>query len=106
VTGARRSGWEQAAGGRGRPGYCVHCGLEVECVRARPQPRYVHRTTREAQCSARPTTAVPGAPEPGRRLVEAQCGPSAQDAHEELLHAVWEAEENWRFDDRLDLATR
>lgn len=24
---------------------------------------------------------------------------------EELLHAVWEAEANWDFDDRLDLAS-
>jgi hypothetical protein len=25
---------------------------------------------------------------------------------EELIAAVWRAEENWRFDDRLDLACR
>lgn len=25
---------------------------------------------------------------------------------EDLLHAVWRAEENWRFDDRLELALR
>jgi len=106
VTGGRTSDREQTAGGRGRLEYCVHCGLEIECVRAQPQPGYVHWTTREAQCSARPTTAAPGGLEPSRRLVEARCGPSAQDAYEELLHAVWEAEENWRFDDRLDLTTR
>lgn len=25
---------------------------------------------------------------------------------EELLNAVWSAEENWRFDDRLDMALK
>lgn len=29
-----------------------------------------------------------------------------QSQLEDLLASVWSAEENWRFDDRLDLATR
>jgi len=34
---------------------------------------------------------------------------SSSDLHtqfEELLSAVWSAEENWRFDDRLDMALK
>lgn len=30
--------------------------------------------------------------------------PDLHSQLEALLHAVWAAEENWRFDDRLDLA--
>ncbi len=33
-------------------------------------------------------------------------GPDIHTQFEEILHAVWEGEANWRFDDRLDLATR
>lgn len=36
----------------------------------------------------------------------ATCGAAAiHDQFADLLAAVWEAEENWRFDDRLDVAT-
>ena len=33
-------------------------------------------------------------------------GPDLQTQLEEMLDAVWEAEANWRFDDRLDLSLK
>jgi len=41
----------------------------------------------------RPTTPRPAAP-----------APDLHSQLEELLDTVWEAEANWRFDDRIDLA--
>jgi hypothetical protein len=36
----------------------------------------------------------------------AAAGTDLQSQFEELLDAVWAAEENWRFDDRLDMALK
>ncbi|MGI8564723.1 MAG: hypothetical protein ACR2MZ_14440 [Candidatus Dormibacter sp.] len=43
------------------------------------------------------------------KAADFRAGPPAPDLNsqfEELLHQVWSAEAEWRFDDRLDLAVK
>jgi hypothetical protein len=44
-------------------------------------------------------------PLPGRRPWN-QSNPDLQTQFEDLLSAVWAAEEEWRLDDRIDMAQR
>ena len=41
---------------------------------------------------------------PPARTVRSEVVPDLQSQLEALLHMVWDAEENWRLDDRIDLA--
>lgn len=41
-----------------------------------------------------------------RRTPEQERAPDLHTQFEDLLGAVWQAEANWRLDDRLDLAVR
>jgi hypothetical protein len=45
-------------------------------------------------------------PKPPKRNSLQQSNPDLHTQFEELLAAVWEAEEEWRLDDRIDLALK
>jgi hypothetical protein len=46
---------------------------------------------------------IPPLPSPGSRR---HSGPDLQTQLEDLLGAVWAAEEEWKLDDRIDLAVQ
>ena len=46
---------------------------------------------------------VPPLPSPAPKR---KANPDLQTQFEDLLSAVWEAEEEWKLDDRIDLAVR
>jgi hypothetical protein len=51
----------------------------------------------------RNTEMIPPLPSP---VPKRQAGPDLQTQLEDLLSAVWAAEEEWKLDDRIDMAVR
>lgn len=80
--------------------FCKHCGEEVHLTLRTGRQMVVHTATSSQVCAgARNVAEIGHRPPDGRTFAEQ----SAQDAYEEVLAAVWKAEEDWRFDDRLRL---
>jgi len=55
------------------------------------------------QWCPREVAVVPPLPSPAPKR---KANPDLQTQFEDLLSAVWEAEEEWKLDDRIDLAVR
>lgn len=71
---------------------------------ADPEQRYRCRTCGALISTPSSVASLPRG-EDGVRIGECVtcAGPQLHDQLEEILDAVWAAEENWRFDDRLDM---